>query len=82
MDGRIGEIDLEKESLGKEAFFFALEWPLNMDLTGKLRKNTDSLQSIVGILLVGPGQCRTLLDPYSFILDLFFPLKEGRKYET
>ena len=27
--------------VGKEAFFFALDWPLNMDLTGKL-KNTDS----------------------------------------
>ena len=23
--------------VGKEAFFFALEWPLNMDLTGKLK---------------------------------------------
>ena len=30
-----------KESLvGKEAFFFALEWPLNMDLTGKLKTQT------------------------------------------
>lgn len=56
-----------KESLvGKEAFFFALEWPLNMDLTGKLKTQTLS-RVVVGILLVGPGQCRTLLDPYSFI---------------
>ena len=32
-----------RESLGKEAFFFALEWPLNMDLTGKLKTQTKIL---------------------------------------
>ena len=29
--------------VGKEAFFFALEWPLNMDLTGKLKTQTKIL---------------------------------------
>ena len=65
VDGRIGEM-VERKPSRQRGFLFCTRVAFKHGLDWQI-KNTDSLQSIVGILLVGPGQCRTLLDPYSFI---------------